>query len=411
MREIKTSRSYQEQAGAAEEKVAAAGKDVNIKSFDGAAEEHPYQADPSQLPRDTKAVMLQSGVMTDSPEQRSGTYIQMDNKPVHYSSSQEGIELMPISEALEKYDWLPDYWWRAVAVDADKYTAAVELGQADGYFIRALPGVKTSLPVQTCLYLAKANLAQKSHNIIIAEEGSELHIITGCATGLNEEGGLHLGVSEFYVKRGARITFTMIHTWNPNIAIRPRSGTIIEEKGIFLNNYILMKPVNSLQMAPKTRCVGRGAVTRQNSVLVSAKGSSLDVGSTVILDAPGSRAEIVSRAITTGGEITARGLIEGNAPNIKGHLECRGLILGNGGVIHAIPELKGTLAGIDLSHEAAVGKIDREEIAYLMARGLTENEATAAIVRGFLRVDIAGLPPTLAAEVEKAIADNEQDVL
>ncbi len=411
MREIKTSRSYQAQAGAAEEKVAAAGKDVDIKAFDGGGEEHPYQADPSQLPPDTRDIMLQSGVMTDSPEQRSGTYIQMDNKPVHYSSTQEGIELMPISQALEKYDWLPDYWWRAVAVDADKYTAAVELGQADGYFIRALPGVRTSLPVQTCLYLAKANLAQKSHNIIIAEEGSELHIITGCATGLNEEGGLHLGVSEFYVKRNARITFTMIHTWNPNIAIRPRSGTIIEEKGVFLNNYILMKPVNSLQMAPKTQCVGRGAVTRQNSVLVSANGSSLDVGSTVILDAPGSRAEIVSRAITTGGEIIARGLIEGNAPNIKGHLECRGLILGGGGIIHAIPELKGTLANVDLSHEAAVGKIDREEIAYLMARGLTENEATAAIVRGFLRVDIAGLPPALAAEVEKAVADNEQDVL
>lgn len=411
MREVESSRRHREQAAAASGKPAAAGADIDIAAFDGDGAEFSYQADPSQLPAADKEVMLQTGVMLDDPSQRSGTFIQMDNMPVHYSTAQEGIEIMPISEAFQKYDWLADYWWRAVAVDADKYTARVELERANGYFIRALPGVKSALPVQACLYLARANLAQKSHNIIIAEEGSELHIITGCATGLGEEMGLHLGVSEFYVKRGARLSFTMIHSWNPEIVVRPRSGAIIEDKGIFLNNYILMKPVKSLQMKPRTHCAGRGAITRQNSVLVAPEGSSLDVGAHVILDAPSARSEIISRAITTGGEILARGLIEGNAPNIKGHLECRGLILNKGGVIHAIPELRGTLSNVDLSHEAAVGKIAREEIAYLMARGLTEAEATAAIVRGFLRVDIKGLPPTLAAEVEKALADNEQDVL
>ena len=80
-------------------------------------------------------------------------------------------------------------------------------------------------------------------------------------------------------------------------------------------------------------------------------------------------------------------------------------------MIHAIPELKGTLAGIDLSHEAAVGKIAEEEVEYLMARGLTRTEATATIVRGFLRVDIEGLPPELNAEMERAIEASEQDLM
>jgi Fe-S cluster assembly scaffold protein SufB len=145
--------------------------------------------------------------------------------------------------------------------------------------------------------------------------------------------------------------------------------------------------------------------------LVAVPGSNIDVGSRVFLNAKNARTEIVSRAITTGGNIVARGYIEGNAPDVKGHLECRGLILGEKGTIYAIPELKGNLAGIDLSHEAAVGKIAEEEVEYLMARGLTKQEATAAIVRGFLRVDIEGLPPMLSDELKRAVTASEKEVM
>jgi Fe-S cluster assembly scaffold protein SufB len=296
-------------------------------------------------------------------------------------------------------------------VDSDKYTAHVELGGGNGYFVRALPGQKTRFPVQACLYLSKSKLAQNVHNIIIAEEGSELHIITGCTTAPKEEQGLHLGVSEFYIKRGATVSFTMIHNWTPEIAVRPRTGIIIEEGGVFLSNYVIMKPVRSLQTNPSATCVGENATVRFNSVLVAAPNSAMDVGSRVFLNAKGARTEIISRAITTGGEIVARGHIEGNAPEVKGHLECRGLILGEKGVIHAIPELKGTLAGIDLSHEAAVGKIAEEEVEYLMTRGLTRAEATATIVRGFLRVEIEGLPAMLSAELQRAIEASEEDLM
>jgi hypothetical protein len=203
----------------------------------------------------------------------------------------------------------------------------------------------------------------------------------------------------------------MIHNWNPEVAVRPRTTTIVEENGLFLSNYVLMKPVNSIQMYPTAKCVGPNATVRFNSILVAGPGSSIDAGSRVLLNAPKCRTEIISRAITTGGYIAARGYVEGNAPDVKGHLECRGLILGDKGVIYAVPELKGTLAGIDLSHEAAVGKIAEEEVEYLMARGLTRNEATAAIVRGFLRVDIEGLPPSLAAELRKAVEASENEVM
>jgi len=411
MAKVKSPQNYKDRAKAAAAKPATLGEDIDLSAYTSSTEEQPYQDNPSQLPAKAKEQMLGAGVMLDDISQRSGTFIQTDNTPIHSSSQQEGIEVMAVSQALEKYDWMSDYWWQAVAVDADKYTANIELSQHNGYFIRALPGYKTIYPVQACLYLAKAQLAQKVHNVIIAEEDSELHIITGCTTASQKEPGLHMGVSEFYIKRGAKVTFTMIHSWNPEIAVRPRTAAIVEEDGLFLSNYVLMKPVRSLQMYPAARCVGENATVRYNSILVAAPGASLDVGSRAILGAKGAKTEIVSRAITTGGNIIARGYIEGNAPEVKGHLECRGLILHEEGMIHAVPELKGTLNGIDLSHEAAVGKIAEEEVEYLMARGLSRAEATATIVRGFLRVDIEGLPSLLGAELQRAIEASEKELM
>jgi Fe-S cluster assembly scaffold protein SufB len=411
MGEVRTSRTYKEQAEVAQNKPAALGQDIDLNSYLSSTEEPAYRDDPSQLPLAAKQQMLEAGVILNDTGQRSGTFIQMDNTSVHSSVREDGIEVMAVSRALEKYDWMSDYWWQAVPVDTDKYTANVELSQYDGYFIRSLAGEKTVLPVQACLYLSQARLAQKVHNIIIAEEDSELHIITGCTTASKEDPGLHMGVSEFYIKPGAKITFTMIHSWNPEVAVRPRTVAIVEDNGMFLSNYVLMKPVRSLQTYPAAKCVGENAVVRYNSILVAAQGSSLDVGSRVLLDAKGAKTEIVSRAITTGGEIVARGYIAGNAPEVKGHLECRGLILGDGGIIHAVPELRGTLAGIDLSHEAAVGKIAEEEVEYLMSRGLSRTEATAAIVRGFIRVDIEGLPPLLNTELRRAIEASEKELM
>jgi len=146
-------------------------------------------------------------------------------------------------------------------------------------------------------------------------------------------------------------------------------------------------------------------------MMVAAPGSVMDVGSRVILEAPGTRAEVISRAVTRGGEIIARGQIVGEVPGIKAHLECHGLILDRGGRIYAIPELDGKDPDVDMSHEAAVGKIAQEEVEYLMARGLSEEEATAAIVRGFLNVKIEGLPPQLEREIQRLMEESESKAL
>ncbi|MDY6990314.1 MAG: SufD family Fe-S cluster assembly protein [Thermodesulfobacteriota bacterium] len=402
-------RSLDERATEAKEKTAGLGSDIDLGAYDSKLVVHDYVEELTGLSEADKKRMILAGIDAEEKD-RSGTYVQKDSAVIHAHSKQEGLEVIPIKEALEKYDWVQDYYWKLVSVDTDKYTARAQLELHDGYVIRALAGSKVIYPVQACLYLEKEGLSQNVHNIIIAEEGSELHIITGCATAPHLKRGLHVGISEFYVKKDAKLSFTMIHNWAEEMKVRPRSVGQVEEGGLFLNNYICMRPVRSLQMYPTTHLVGKGAVARFYSLLVGSPGAEMDVGGRIFLKEPETRAEIIARAITNGGDIIARGDLVGEVPGVKAHLECRGLIL-NGGSIHAIPELNGKAEGVEMSHEAAVGKIAQDEILYLMSRGLSEDEATATIVRGFLSVDIPGLPPQLKAEIDRAVEESDKDMM
>ena len=405
MSEIRKSR-----AESAKNKKAVFGTDVDLFQYQLPSEDTAEELDLKTLTHEDRKRIIQSGVDLED-EDRSGTFLQADQRIVHCAAKQPGLEVLPMAKALEQHPWLEELYWQAVPVDADKYTAQAELHFQNGYFIRALAGQRVTTPIQACLYMRHDKTAQNVHNIVIAEEGSELNIITGCTTAPHLQSGLHIGISEFYVRRGAKLTFTMIHDWAKEVMVRPRSGIVVEEDGLFLSNYVSLKPVRSLQMYPTTRLIGPGAVVRFHSILVAPPGCELDTGARVVLEASHTRAEIISRTITTGGKIKARGHLIGLQPDVKAHLECHGLILSDEGVIHAIPELEGHKSGAEMSHEAAVGKIAEEEIEYLMARGLTEEEATATIVRGFLNVQIEGLPQELQAEVDRAISESEKSML
>ena len=388
--------------------VESSGAKIDIGSYRRKSKEKPYIKNLERLNSDQKKNMLSAGI-DPSEKTRSGTYLQIDHSVVHSASLYPGLEVMSTTEALKKYEWLDNYFWKVVSVKTDEFTRQAQVNPHHGYFLRALAGVKATYPLQACLFMNNDGIAQNVHNVIIVEEGAELQVITGCATASSVQKGLHIGISEFYVKKGAKLTFTMIHNWAENISVRPRTAVLVEEGGVFLSNYICLQPVKTLQMYPKAELVGENAVALYNSILFAYPNSHLDVGSRVVLKAKGCRAEVIARAVSAGGKIIARGHLKGEAEGIKAHLECRGLMLTEKGIIHAIPELEGTVKGLDMSHEAAVGKIAKEEIEYLMARGLTQGEAQAAIVRGFLDTSIMGLPERLQKEIDKAISICEKE--
>ncbi len=388
----------------AKEKEANLGEDIDIEEFKiEEPGEHESVESLEEIPKKYQNTLLQVGVDPKSDE-RGGSFMMMGQSEIIAQSHTESIEILNIGDALKKYDWLSDYMWNAIAVDTDKYTAEAALGDPGGFFIRAKPGAKTVFPIQACMFIGDERLAQKAHNIVIAEEGSEIHMITGCATGTDVSSALHIGVSEFYIKKDAKISYTMVHNWGEQVEVRPRTAIILDENATYVNNYILTSPVRTIQSYPTAYCKGDNSKVLFQSIMGGQKDSILDLGSRVILEGKGSSAEMISRAVSKDqSQIYSRGHLAGKTQKCKGHLECHGLVLSDDSMIYAVPELEGSATELEMSHEAAVGKISEEEVLYLTSRGLSEEEAASMIVRGFLSMDITGLPPELAAETKRML--------
>lgn len=344
-------------------------------------------------------------------EKRIGSFIQVDNKFNYSKSKVDDIEIIPTSQALKKYPWAKNYLWKVVDKNKDKFTREVARFPQEGYFIRVKKNKKVKIPVQACLYIKKKNLKQRVHNLIIAEEGSSIDIITGCTISPHIFSGTHIGISEFFVKKGASISFTMIHNWAKDTIVRPRSAAIVEKDGRFVSNYICLKDVKDIQMYPMAYLKGEGAVCYFNSVLVAPEKSLLDIGSGISLEAPMTRGEITVRAVSYGGEVVSRGKLVGNFSKTKAHLECYGLVLNKNGKINAIPEIEAKTMETELSHEAAIGKIKEEEIEYLMARGIPRKKAISMIVKGFLGLEDGGIiPDEIKNEIDSLILSPQERV-
>ncbi len=344
-----------------------------------------------------------AGINTDEKD-RSGSYVMSDDKPGHVSMRQEGVEMMQISEALEKYPHYSKLMWNLVNPEKDEYTKDVHSSPPSGYFILVRKDVKAFMPFQACFFLKQDKIKQKVHNLIILEENSEIHILNGCAAASYIAEGSHVGITEMYIGKNAKLTYTMIHDWAANVSVRPRSAVKVEENGSYISNYIALRETKITQMAPWCYLDGKNALAKFNSLILAPKGSVYDLGANVELNAEGAKAEIINRSVSRGGDAIARGKLAGNSPGIKAHLECDGLMLSDKGKITAIPELESSYRDVDMSHEAAIGKVDQEQILYLMSRGISEQDAVSAIVSGFMDVGIFGLPPALEAEVKKTLS-------
>ncbi|ABR54396.1 SufBD protein [Methanococcus vannielii SB] len=374
------------------------GEDIDLSKYPIPRENLKTLDSLSELSDDHKTALSKVGVDV-SEKDTLGSYIQINNDPV-YTKMYSDIEIMPITETLKKYD-IEEYYWNVVEIK-DKYSARVADEITEGYFIRAPKGVKKTIPLQTCLLIGTEEVSQNVHNIIVVEEGAELNVITGCTTSPHVKSGLHLGVSEFYLKKDSKLTFTMIHNWGENVHVRPRTGIKMDDNSIFINNYVTMMPVKSIQSYPTAYCEGDNCKATFQTIAYGKGKSKMDMGSRVILSGKNAASDIISRVIVVDdAEIISRGHLIGAEENVKGHLECRGLILSNNAHIHAIPELEAKKTDLELSHEAAVGKIAENQIMYLMSRGLSEDEASSLIIKGFLSVDISGLPPELAKSVKE----------
>lgn len=396
-----------EKAGGAKEKKAVLGPDIDLSRYSQHIEKGRIES-LEGLSQQAREAAILAGIDIKE-ETRSGTYVQVDHSVVYERLNRvyEGkLEIMSTTEALRRYDWLEDYYWKAVPVDQDKYTAQAELNMTHGYFIRVLPHQKLDYPVQACLLVAENYVSQNVHNMIIVEEGADLQVITGCTLSRSDAEGIHIGVSEFYVKKGGKLSFTMIHNWADNFHVRPRTAVVVEEDGMFINNYVLLKPVKSIQAFPVAYIKGERASAKFNTVVYGLKDSYIDIGSRIVFEVPNTRGESVARVIA-GDEsiIYSRGdLVAKTKEYCVAHLDCRGILFSTKGSIYAIPQLVSDGASkAELSHEASIGPIAEEQVEYLMSRGISREDAISVITSGFLNLDIPYLPQFLDTNIKEVI--------
>jgi Fe-S cluster assembly scaffold protein SufB len=361
----------------------------------------PAMIDPAQVTQAEARMMAGVGVRLKGAP-RSGTYVQRDFYPLCLLAWSKDIELLPIAEALKRYDWLAKtYAWKAVPADLDPYTAqCAAAAEPQGFFIRVKQGVKIPFPVQTCLYMSRGDIVQMVHNIVILEEEAELQLVAGCTVHPGVYAGAHLGITESYLGQQAKLTSTMVHRWSPGTVVRPRSGTVVEAGGVYTENYCTLQPGASIQANPRTWLNGREASVKYLTIILGSEGSTIDLGGEIYLNGEDSSAELAHRAVCTGGLVYQRGLLIGNA-SCRAHVDCAGMVLssGKGGFIQSIPGLKAFHPEARMSHEASIGKIAPEQVEYLQTRGMDEREAISLIIRGFLGADIAGLGSELDARI------------
>jgi len=347
-------------------------------------------------------------VAYDENQERSASFLATDWDILDTHSAVEGIEILPIKTALKKYKWLEKLFFTLVPKDKDEYVEQVASSDVLlGYFIRIKAGQKVALPVHTCYMINSESFTQCTHNIVIAEEDSELHLINGCVADAHIASGYHLGVTEYFIKKGATVTSTMIHSWGKEIEVYPRSAAHVGKNAKFVSNYVALGSVKKLQMDPLA-VIEEGGLGEFYSVIYAPENSRFDIGSTVVLNGDGASSEIISRVVSNGGEVTTRGKINGKHPNGRGQMACNGLLLSEKGYIHAIPELVGHDPRLELSHEASVGMISKDELAYLMAAGIEEERAKSLIIEGFLDLKIPSLPEYLQRQINAIIKETKE---
>lgn len=329
---------------------------------------------------------------------KSGSIILNENMAFHTLSKileEYGVIYTSIKEGFERYpDIIEKYGLKLVTIDPK---------QVDNGILLYVPrGVKLVDPIYTCLALGKRGYVQKIYNLYVIEDDAEAIATKGCLTLVPE--GAHVGVTEAYVGRNAKLHSIMIHNWMPEITVSSITKVRLLDNSIFHSYYVNLTSVKKIDYGVELNIDGENAKARSDMVVFGRGDSDMYYWSEARLNAPGSSAELISRMV---GEDKARvevkSSIVSRAPRTTGHIECQGLQLSRDSVLATTPSLKSFVNDTVLTHEASIGRISEEELEYLMAHGFTEEEAVSIIVRGFVEVGLELIPEKLRPIVENVL--------
>ena len=350
------------------------------------------------------------GIPEAEKQSLAGVGAQYDSEVVYHSVHKEleeqGVIYTDIETAIVKYgDMLKEYFMTLITVNDHKFAALHGAVWSGGSFIYVPKGVKVKMPLQSYFRLNAPEAGQFEHTLIIVDEGADLHFIEGCSAPKYQKNALHAGAVVLFVRNGARLRYSTIENWSRNMYNLNTKRALVEEDGViewvsgsFGSRVSMLYPMSILK-GDRSRCEFTG-------VTFAAAGQYLDTGCKIIHQGKNTSSTVHSKSISkNGGTAFYRGLLKvlPDATGTRSTVECESLMLDNESASDTIPIIDINNDSVDIGHEAKIGRISDEAIFYLMSRGISEDEAKAMIVRGFVEPISKELPLEYAVELNKLI--------
>jgi len=363
-----------------------------------------------EVPEEIKRTFDRLGIPEAERKFLAGVGAQYESEVVYHSLKQEweklGVIFLDTDSALKECPELFKKYFGTVVPPADnKFAALNSAVWSGGSFIYVPEGVRVDIPLQAYFRINAQNMGQFERTLIIADKGSYVHYVEGCTAPIYASDSLHSAVVEIIVREGARVRYTTIQNWSTNVynLVTKRAvayeGATMEWIDGNLGSKVTMK-------YPAVFLLGKGAHGEVLSIAFAGKGQHQDAGAKMIHGAPYTSSRIISKSISRdGGRASYRGLvrISRGAHGSKSNVVCDALLLDAYSRSDTYPYIEVDEDDAEVGHEASVSKIGEEQLFYLMSRGLTEQEAAALIVAGFIEPMVKELPMEYAVELNRLI--------
>ena len=318
----------------------------------------------------------------------------------------QGVIFMDTDTALREHpEFFEEYFGTIIPAGDNKFAALNTAVWSGGSFVYVPPGVHVEIPLQAYFRINTENMGQFERTLIIADEGSYVHYIEGCTAPIYSSDSLHSAVVEIVVKKNARVRYTTIQNWSNNVynLVTKRAvayeGATMEWVDGNIGSKVTMK-------YPAVYLMGEHAKGETLSIAFAGEGQHQDAGAKMVHMAPNTSSNIVSKSVARGGGRTSyRGLIEigEGAPGSKSNVLCDALLVDTISRSDTYPYVDVREDDVSMGHEATVSKVSEDQLFYLMSRGMTEFEAMAMIVRGFVEPIAKELPMEYALELNRLI--------
>ncbi len=363
------------------------------------------------LPEDIRTTYDRIGIPEAERERLvSGVAAQYESEVVYHQIrgdlEQQGVIFLDTDTALKEHpELVREYFGTVIPAGDNKFAALNTAVWSGGSFIYVPPGVHVEIPLQAYFRINTENMGQFERTLIIADEGSYVHYVEGCTAPIYSTDSLHAAIVEIIVKKNARVRYTTIQNWSNNVynLVTQRAtcaeGATMEWVDGNIGSKRNMKYPAVFLMGPHAR--GEAL-----SIAFAGEGQHQDTGAKMIHMAPHTSSHIVSKSISRGGGRSGyRGLVQilKNARHSKSNVLCDALLVDEISRSDTYPYVDVRTDDVEMGHEATVSKVSADQLFYLMQRGLTETEAMATIVRGFVEPIARELPMEYALELNRLI--------